>query len=202
LNIWADDWHSSQRVADGRALGRAAAGQAQKLAYASFLNRVGDPVGAAALVGSAATLPISATNAEANAVLADTLALSGKTVEAKRLFDAILAYDSGNATALRGRAQLLLAARRAKEAVPDAQKLVSVLPTSPYDRILLARCYSDAGDNAEAERTLWNGFHEIPASEPLFAALKESKQGNPDALASLSEEFTLQRNASLFRGIL
>ena len=202
LDIWANYWLSPQRVTDARALGRVAPGQAQKLAYASFLSRVGDPAGAIALVGSSATLPVSADNVQSNAVLAEALAADGKISAAAPLFDAVLSYDSGNPTALRGRAELRLRTGRARDALPDAQKLVSVLPQAARDRLLLARCYAATGNHALSERTLWDGFHEIPVNDLLFTALKASKHGNPEAIASLSEEYNQQRNAELYRGLL
>lgn len=202
LDIWAEHWPSSQRQRDASALGLAARGQAQKLTYAAFLNRVDDPAGAIALTGSSGALPVTADNVERNAVLADALARSGRVAEGARLFDAVLSYDSGNATALRGRAELRLRIGRAKDAIPDAQKLVSILTTSARDRILLARCYDAVGNKLQAERTLWDGFHDIPNSDLLFAALKADKKDNAEALASLSEEYSQQRNAELYRGIL
>jgi tetratricopeptide (TPR) repeat protein len=202
LDVWAENWQSPQRAADARALGRAAPGQEQKLAYATFLNRVGDPAGAVSLIGSTASLPVTADNIQLNAVLAEAFARAGRTAAAGTLLDAVLAYDSGNATALRSRAELRLQSGRAKDAVPDAEKLVSVLPKSARDRLLLARCYSSAGNQALAKRTLWDGFHAIPGSDAMFAALSSRMQGNAQALASLTEEYVQQRNAELYKGFL
>lgn len=202
LDIWADYWPSAQRVTDARALGAVSQNREAKLAYAAFLNRVNDSAGAINLIGSSATLPVTAENVQANAVLADAFSRTGRVAEASRLFDAVLSYDSGNATALRGRAELRLRTGRPKDAVPDAQKLVSVMTSSARDRLLLARCYGAAGIPLQAENALWDGFHDIPASEALFAALKARVQNNADAVASLSEEYKQQRSAELYRGIL
>ena len=202
LDIWAEYWPSPQRMSDARALGSAALRLDQKLAYAAFLNRVGDPAGAMALIGSATTLPVTADNVQANAVRAEALSRGGKNGQAAALFDAVLSYDSGNPTALRGRAAQRLRTGQAKDALPDVQKLVSVLPKSAADRILLARCYTAVGDQALAERTLWDGFHDIPGNDILFLALKQGKRGNVDAIASLTEEYSQQRNAELYRGLL
>ena len=155
-----------------------------------------------ALIGSSASMPVTADNVQANAVRAEALARGGNNAPAAALFDAVLSYDSGNPTALRGRADLRLRTGDVKDALPDAQKLVSVLPKSARERLLLARCYASVGNQALAERTLWDGFHEIPANDSLFAVLKQGKQGNVEAIASLTEEYTQQRNAELFREIL
>ena len=202
LDIWADYWPSPQRVTDARALGAVSQNREARLAYAAFLNRVNDPASAIALVGTSATLPVTAENVQANAVLADAFSRNGRIAEASRLFDLVLSYDSGNATALRGRAELRLRTGRPKYALPDAQKLVSVITNSARDRLLLARCYDAAGNSLQAQNSLWDGFHDIPASEALFAALKARSQSNADAVASLSEEYTQQRSAELYRGIL
>lgn len=202
LDLWAEFWPSFQRVKDARALGHAARGVPQKLAYAAFLNRVDDPAGALDLIGLSPDLPMTADNVEANAVLADAFGRSRKDVAAGQLFDAVLSYDSGNPIALRGRAELRLRTGQAKAAIPDAQKLVSILTKSARDRLLLARCYRAAGDPQQAERTLWDGFHDIPSSEPLFTILKTGREGNAVAIASLTEEYTQRRNAELYRGIL
>ena len=73
---------------------------------------------------------------------------------------------------------------------------------SARDRLLLARCYAAAGNSIQSEKALWDGFHDIPASEALFAALRARSQGNAEAVASLSEEYRQQRSAELYRGFL
>ena len=93
------------------------------------------------LVAKWATLPIDATNVEANGVLADALSRTGKIGDAKNRLDSVIAFDPGNATALRARSELYLQTGNAKAALVDAQKLVTVLPKSSRDRLLLARCY-------------------------------------------------------------
>jgi predicted Zn-dependent protease len=147
-------------------------------------------------------LPINAANAEANAVLADAWARLGNAAPAKSRFDAVLAFDPGNASALRGRAELELRLGNAKAAIADAEKLTTVLPASARDRLLLARTYAAAGNTAWVNRTLWSAFQDIPADERLFAALETTKKGDPDATRELQEEFDHQRDAKLARGLL
>jgi tetratricopeptide (TPR) repeat protein len=201
LDLWADYWPSAQRLDDARRLA-AAAGQYQRLTYAEFLSRCGDPSDAIRLTSPAATLPVRAESAEANAVLGDALARSGNPTAAKARFDAVLAFDPGNATALRGRAELALRTGKAPAAVLDAQKLVTVLPNSGDDRVLLARAFAAAGNRPWMERTLWSAFQDIPADEHIFAALQALRKGDPDAANELNAEFARQRDNKLNRGLL
>lgn len=202
LDKWIDYWPSAQRIADAQSLGASASSLDRKLAYAAFLNHAGSPQDAIKLIGSAAGSHVDASNAEANAVSADALWRMGDVSAAKARFNAVLAFDPGNASALRGRAELELHTGDAKAAVVDAEKLVAVVPTSARDRLLLARTYAAAGNNAWANRTLWRAFQEIPADEKIFAALEATKTGDPDATHELQEEFDRQRDQKVSRGML
>ena len=202
LDMWTDLWPSQQKVEDARRLAFAAAGLERRLVYARFLSRNGDPADTVRLSSTAATLPVDAKGAEANAVLADALSRGGNLKAAKSRFDAVIAFDPGNATALRGRAELELKTGHADAAVDDAQKLVTVLPKSSRARILLAQAYSAAGNGRWADRTLWAAFQEIPADEKIYAALQATKKGNTEALIDLKEEFIRQRTNNLNRGFM
>jgi predicted Zn-dependent protease len=202
LDLWANYWPSQQRIQDARALGNNAAHLEQRLTYAAFLSRAGSPADAIRLSAGSAGLPVNAGNAEANAVLADAWSRTGNVGPAKSRFDAVIAFDPGNATALRGRAELELRTGKAAAAIEDAQKLVTVLPSSSRDRLLLAQSYSTAGNAAWAQRTLWAAFQEIPADERVYAALQMTRKGNADATRELQEEFDRQRDAKLNRGML
>jgi predicted Zn-dependent protease len=202
LRIWSDYWPSPQRVDDARSLAVRTAAVEQKLVYAAFLSRAGRPADAIRLAAPAAALPVSAESAEANAVLGDALSRSGNVAAAKSRFDAVIAFDPGNSTALRGRSELDLRTGKVAAAIVDAQKLVTVLPSSPGDRLLLARCYAAAGNNAWAERTLWTAFQDIPADETIYNALLATKNGNEEATRELQEEFDRQREASVSRGLV
>jgi predicted Zn-dependent protease len=114
----------------------------------------------------------------------------------------VLAFDPGNATALRGRSELALRTGNAPAAVLDAQKLVTVLPNDADDRLLLAHAFAAAGNKAWMERTLWSAFQEIPGNERLLAALQSAKKGDSDALADINAEFARQRDNRLNRGML
>jgi tetratricopeptide (TPR) repeat protein len=202
LNLWTEYWPSPQRISDARRLAAGASGLDQRLTYAQFLSSSGDPADAIRLATPAATLPVKAESAEANAVVADALSRSGNAAAAKARFDAILAFDPGNATALRGRAELALRTGNAPAAVLDAQKLVTVLPNSADCRLLLARAFLAAGNQPWMERTLWSAFQDIPGDEHIFAALQSTKKGDPEAVEDLNAEFARQRDNQLNRGML
>jgi predicted Zn-dependent protease len=202
LDLWSDHWPSPRRVADARRLAAAAAGQGQRLLYAGYLIRWGSPGDALRIASAGATLPVGADNAEANAVVADALSRSGNTAAAKARFDAVIAFDPGNSTALRGRSELELRTGNAAAAVLDAQKLVTVLPNSALDRLLLARAFAAAGNKPWMERTLWSAFQAIPGDGRILAALQATKKGDRNALDELNAEFARQRDAKLNRGLL
>src|SRR4051794_5552309 len=202
IDLWTDYWPSPQRIADVRRLAAAAAGPERRLIYAGILNRFGSPADAMQIAAPLAMLPVKAENAEANAIVADALSRSGKVAAAKARYDAVLAFDPGNASALRGRAELQLRVGNAPAAVIDAQKLVTVLPDSAEDRLLLARAFAANNNREWAERTLWTAFHDIRANEHVLAALKAMKKGDPNALTELDDEFARQRDNRLNREFL
>jgi predicted Zn-dependent protease len=201
LSLWTNYWPSSQRIDDARKLAAAAPKQ-QRLVYAAFLSQLGSPADAIRLSSNDATLPVKAESAEANAVLGDALQRTGNLSAAKSRLDAVIAYDAGNATALRARAELELRSGKTSKAVEDAQKLVTVLPTSASDRLLLVKAYDAAGNEAWANRTLWTAFRDIPANDSLYAALRSRKSGKTDELADLQAEFDRQRDGQVRKGLL
>lgn len=202
LDIWFDNWPAQQRVADAIKLGRAARDPQQRLPYADFLNRVGSPVAALELVNDVAKYPVAADNADANAVAAEALVLSGKSSDAIKRFGAVLAFDPGNSIALRGRSKQLLRVGRAKDAIADAEKLVTVSPASARDRLLLARAYTAANDAQQAQRTLWDAFQAIPANEQIYGALDHLTRSNADKRLALKEEFARQTATKINHGLL
>jgi len=200
LKLWADRWKSPDAIAEARRLARSAPIQ-QRLAYATYFNEVGSPEDAAALVGDSPQYPLSLANLSINSVIATLLALRGEHAEAERLFDRILAKEPDHVYALRGRINLEITTGKSKAAIIDAQRLVSVMPNSARDRLLLARAYASAGDQRQVDRTLWNAFHEIPADFDAYEALRAhlQKAGNPDAVQAVDEEFKQQRDVELAR---
>jgi predicted Zn-dependent protease len=201
LNIWAERWKSQQALQEARRLSRNAAPQ-QSLAYATYFNSAGSPDDAAAMLGGGEPrLPVSLTNLSSNAVIAESLALRGGEAQAKHLFDAILAKEPDHVYALRGRINLEIRTGAPKAAIVDAQRLVSIVPRSARDRLLLARAFEAAGDRRQVDRTLWDAFHEIPANVVLYEALRDhvQKAGGPEAAAQVTAEFQQQQDTDLSR---
>jgi predicted Zn-dependent protease len=201
LTIWAERWRTPQALERVRELSRSSSPQ-QSLAYATYFNSVGQPDDAAALLGGGAPrLPVSQMNLSSNAVIAVSLALKGEVSQAKTLFDQILAKEPDHVYALRGRINLKINTGAARPAITDAQRLVSVLPRSARDRLLLAHAYSAAGDQRQVDRTLWDAFHEIPANLRLYEALRTHVEGSggPEATARVDAEFEQQQDTDLSR---
>jgi predicted Zn-dependent protease len=201
LTIWAERWRTPQALQRVRELSRTATPQ-QALAYATYFNSVGQPDDAAALLGGGAPrLPVSQTNLSSNAVIAESLALRGELSQAKTLFDQILAKEPDHVYALRGRINLEIRTGAARAAITDAQRLISVVPRSARDRLLLARAYSAAGDERQVDRTLWDAFHEIPANLRLYVTLRAhvARTGGPEAATRVDAEFQQQQDTDLSR---
>jgi predicted Zn-dependent protease len=198
LKVRGDHWKSPDAVAEARRLARNT-GLDQKLAYATYFIDVGSPDDAIALVGASPKFPIDISNYSLNALIAAALASKGQRAQAKRVFDEILAREPDHVYALRGRINLEVASGDAKAAIVDAQRLVSIAPDSPTDRMLLVSAYAAAGDRRQVDRTLWNAFHEIPANFETYEALREyvRKTGGEDAVKGIDEEFQRQRDMAL-----
>ena len=201
LWLWEEHWPGALQTA--RELSRAADPR-QRLAYATYFNEVGSPQDAMALLGGAPQLPVTMANSSTNALIADSLAQSGRTDEARQLLDTILAMEPDHVYALRARINLEIRTGKAKAAISDAQRLVSILPDSARDRLLLARVYSAAGDQRQLDRTLWDAFHEIAVNRDLYEALRThvAKFGGADAVSSVDAEYRQKQDAELFRDFI
>ena len=201
LTIWAERWKSPAAVAEARRRSKAASPQ-HALAYATFFNMVGSPDDAARVLGGAQPQwPLTAGNISSNSLIAETLTLRGQYGEAKRVFDAVLAKEPDHVHALRGRINLEIRTGAPKAAIKDAQRLVSVSPRSARDRLLLARAYTAAGEKRQADRTLWDAFHEIPADFLLYETLRAHlvKSRGAEAAAGVDTEFQQQQDVELYR---
>ncbi|GAA4745166.1 hypothetical protein GCM10023264_08130 [Sphingomonas daechungensis] len=198
LSLWKDRWNSPEAVAAARELSKTA-GPQQQLAYATYFNEVGKPEYAMELIGSQPILPITITNSGTNAIIAESLAQTGRAAEAKKLFDTILLKEPDHVYALRARINLEIRAGMAKAAINDAQRLVSVLPKSARDRLLLAKAYAAAGDDRQLDRTLWDAFHEIRGDRSIYEALRAhiARSEGPDAAQDVDEEYRHQLDAEL-----
>jgi predicted Zn-dependent protease len=173
----------------------------QQIIYAAYLNKAGAPDRAAPIVAGEAQLPVTAENADANAVLAMSLSLRGQFKQALQRFNQVLELDPNHAEALDGRARLLLRGGKLRQARLDAQRLVPLTPGDSSAHILLSDVYTAAGDGQQAGRVLWNAFHQISADRNIYEALRVfvSRTEGAEAVRRLDEEFGDQRDAELTR---
>jgi len=200
LSIWSARWNSLDAIETAHRLSQSA-GPQQKLAYATYFNDVGKPEYAMELLGSQPLLPITIANSGTNAIIADSLAQTGRAAEAKQLFDTILRREPDHVYALRARINFEIRSGMAKAAISDAQRLVSVLPKSARDRLLLAKAYAAAGDGRQLDRTLWDAFHEIRGNRRIYEVLRAhvAKTDGPDAVSGIDDEYRHQLDAELIQ---
>jgi tetratricopeptide (TPR) repeat protein len=163
--------------------------------YATFFLKAGRASEAEALLARDARLPVTSENANALAVLGHSRAIGAQPAEGLRLLEQVLAYDSTNSLALRGRAEHFMAARRYDRALADASRLVAENPSSAEDRLRLADCYVRLGNLELAEKTYWAAFREIPGSPQLHASLRAflQRSGQAGAIAAVDTQFEDQK---------
>jgi predicted Zn-dependent protease len=202
LALWARYAPHGTSLPDGPRLANSASGD-RRVSFANYYNRIGNPQAAAALLRST-QLPVTHSNARWNAVLAQSMALRGENAEAKRLFDLVLDREPDQLEALRGRSTLESKVGPAKQAVIDAQRLVTISPNSGEDRVLLAQTYLSAGNREQMRRVLWQGFRDLPDDERVFSALKSvlASTGNSDGLRRLNDEFNDRRQSKLMKDLV
>jgi len=148
-----------------------------------------------------AKLPVTLANSSSNAVFAQALALGGHPGAARQLFDAILAKEPDHVYALRGRIALEITGKNGRAAIQDAQRLVTIEPDSAEDRLLLSKALDAKGDSRGADQCLWQAFHDIPANEQIYEALRtrfQSRSGDA-AAKQVDVEFDRQRDLQLER---
>jgi tetratricopeptide (TPR) repeat protein len=202
LSSWARYAPKGVLAPDVSKLAQASSGE-QQVAFANYFNRVGKPEVAAGLLGGS-QLPVTHVNAERNAVLAQSLAQQGRTGDAKRLFDLVLDREQDQVDALRGRAMLEARTGALKQAVIDAQRLVTISPKSGEDRLVLASAYLAAGNKAEVRRTLWQAFQDLPQDERVYSALRRimASTGDAEGQRRLGDELADQRRTMLKKELI
>jgi predicted Zn-dependent protease len=175
----------------------------RRVAFANYFNQVGKPAVAAALLGRS-QLPVKPANARWNAVFAQSLALQGRLPEAKQLFDQVLSDEPDQIDALRGRSALEARSGMTKQAIVDAQRLISVTPQTGEDRLLLAQAYLAAGNRNDVRRTLWDAFQDLPGDERVVAALRNvlASSGDVDGAKRVLDEFADGKTAKLKKDLV
>lgn len=198
LDVWSEYWSGPVPVAIARQLGTAA-GPAQRVAYARYLNRSGAAEDARALLADQADQKASPATVDALAVYAESLSRLGRRAEARGRLQAILDGDQTNVDALRAMTELLLASGDKAQALNLARRLVAVDPGTPQSRFVLVRVFEASGDKDSARRSLWDGFHEITGSEQLYRALRASLGNDGEAVSRLDREYADQRDRQLMQ---
>ena len=202
LQLWAKYAPQEKSLPGVLKMANAVSGD-RRVSFANYYNRRGDPQVAAALLQTS-HLPVTHSNARWNAVLAQALALQGRSGEAKRLFDQVLDREADQVEALKGRSALEAKVGQTKQAVIDAQRLVTIAPGSGEDRVLLAQAYLAAGSGDQVRRTLWRAFRDLPDDERVFSALKSvlASTNDADGLRRLNDEFDDGRKVKLMKDLV
>jgi tetratricopeptide (TPR) repeat protein len=202
LELWARFSPGKAPLPDGVKFANAVSGD-RRVAFANYYNQIGQPATAAALLGSS-QLPVTHANARWNAVLAQSMALQGRTMDAMRLFNQVLDREPDQREALRGRSALEAQIGPTKQAILDAQRLVTISPNSGEDRVLLARAYLAAHNGDEVRRTLWDAFRDLPDDERVFSALRSVLVSTNDAEGQrrLTDEFNDRRRSTLMKDLV
>lgn len=177
LSAWVDHAPPSAipEIADTAALPDPA-----RIALANYYNRTDRPDRALALLGSTPRPLDQRANVDFNAVVAHALFLTGKTGPAKTILDRLVAIEPDDRLALSARALLLSKIGDHRNAVADAQRLVTAYDTLADQRVLLARIYGANRDFRWAERTLWDGYRDLPGNETLYRQLQRNLAGRGD----------------------
>jgi predicted Zn-dependent protease len=175
----------------------------QRVAFADYFNRINKPQMASALLGPS-QLPVTHVNAPLNAAVAQSLALQGRTAEAKALFDQVLMREPDQPEALRDRSVLEARTGNSRQAILDAQRLVTLRPKSGNDRLVLARAYLAAKNGREVRRTLWQAFQDLPDDEQVRAALRSVlvSTGDVDGQRRLDDEYADHRRLALTKDMV
>ena len=194
LDVWIDHWPSAERLNLARQLAEGASPE-QKLEYASFLTRAGAPQSAADIVAPLVGDGPSKSTVQLAGVYAEALVGMGRLDDARRWIDEVLDIDQENVDAIRAAVLLDLKRGDSALAVDKAQRLVTLSAGSANDRLLLARSYQANRDAREAERVLWQAFHDIPADQHVYAALRQYlvASGDEDGRKRMEAEYSDQR---------
>jgi predicted Zn-dependent protease len=202
LDTWAKWAPAGAVLPDAGKLASAMTGE-KRVNFAEYFNEIGKPAAAAELLGHP-KLPASPANSHWNAVLAQSMALQGRTADAMRLFDQVLQAEPDQVDALRGRSALEAKSGMTKQAIVDAQRLVSVTPKTGQDRLLLAQAYLASGNRNEVRRTLWQAFQDLPDDQGVFVALRNVlvSSGDVDGAKRLADEFADQRFEKLKKDLI
>lgn len=173
----------------------------RRLALARFLDRAGNADRVLVLLDGVATLPVRPATLSANALYGSALVQIGRSAEGMDRIDRVLSQDPANTDALRGRISQLLRSKSYDRAIDDARRLVAADRGSAQARLDLVRTCLAANRPDEANRALWEAFHDIPANRPIYDLLRSvvARDSGASAVSRLKEEFDDQRQDELTR---
>jgi predicted Zn-dependent protease len=188
LDDWASYAPAGAVLPDAERLAQASSGDA-RVSFASYFRRIGRPDYARQLLGGP-RIPITPANARWNAVFAQALDAMRQSTQALRLYDLVLQTEPDQVDALEGRSELFARSGRGRQAIADAQRLVSAEPNSGQNRLVLAQAFTAAGKPDETRRTLWDAFQDLPDDDRVFAALEGLllSKGDQDGARRLGDE--------------
>ena len=190
VELWLDagpDSLSPAQIMSGKAMPIA-----MKAAYARYANERHRPDLAVALLqNTVAGHTPSATNSDALASLAYAWGLQGRSGEARKLLEDVLAADDGQPVALLTRARLRLADDDLPNALADARKAVANNPLSQTARLVLCTILLRQKENRLAESALREGLRAIPEGIRLAALLASilAQSGRQSEAQSVVREF-------------
>lgn len=202
LGLWVRFGPRAAALPNVDVLAKASTGQ-RRVAFANYFNGAGEPASATKLL-QASQLPVTHANARWNAVLAQSWALQGREQDARQLFDLVLDQEADQVEALRGRSALKAKSGDTRQALVDAQRLVTVNPSSGEDRLILARAFLAARNGNGVRRTLWQAFQDLPQDERVFSALRNVlvSAGDVDGQRRLEDEYRDRRGEKLLKDIV
>lgn len=198
LTTWAEHAPRGQVLS---ATDRASLPEHSKIALAHYFNRIGEPDQALSLLGSGPRPASGRSNVDFNAAFAESLFLNGQSQPALQILNRILDAEPDHAAALSARARLLSRNGAHRAATADAQRLVTSYDTVADYRVLLAQIYRANRDARWAERTLWDGYRDLPGNDQLYRQLQAMLvgRGDKDGLSRLKNDHDQERYSRLMK---
>ena len=141
-----------------------------RAALADELVQFGAAPAAVRLLADVAGQPVGPETVELAASYANALLAGGRTGEARKQIDRVLAFDGNNDRALLVRAREALARRAYDDALVDAQRVVADDPQNEEALILVPQVYAAQDKPLLAARAFGDAQQNLPDSLPVLDA--------------------------------